>query len=910
MSRSLSLFALGLVLSLPASVQAAASRASFNHVPSEEARAGEVFRIEGSLASTAPFRRLVVKVRGPGEAWEEVELELQYGDLYRATLPASRMVSPGVEYFVEGVQADGDRVPLLASEASPLRLNVAGKGSWAPDKKEPAPEKPAEVKPKCKKGKRCDDARPPEKVEKPVEKPAVVERPVPERTPEPVAHPEPARRDPPVRVEPASDRPSPPRRRTELDEELAVYAAEDASGVAQHLETRSKQSVLTPSVITAAQLQQMGVRYVYEALQNVPGLSVSRDVQGFWRVAVRGVRSDAEVLVLLDGLPLNAFFDGRALGNLPVDTLERIEVSRGPAGLDVGPGDVLAVVSLWTNREAGVRASASGGLYQALDGHLSAAQDVGPLKLFVAGDVASQQGSMRPVAKDGLDTATVVRPKTTTDHRFLVSVGGGAAFTHEAIGSLEVSARLLTESRSALLGAFDVVGADSKLAWELMQGQVAWKKPLGEGGSVGVRVWLTQQATDRLWQMTPDGYQARAGASETLFPDGMLDQVKVGERSLGLDGRLELPLPANNRLVAGVRGAFRSLTGYDWLTNTEAGTNKYLGTTLIRAAGLTYPTEDGKGGRGKAADRLELGLYAADTWTPTDSVTIHAGVRGDVTQLPTVDATGAFTGQGFVPSFGPRVGVAIAPTPDFVARLAYGRSFRAPTVQELAEQVPATDSNQGRFIGNHQLEGAYLDAVEASGEYVQGVGDGKLRMRGTFFYDRFSNPIAMVDSTGNLMPYTNRPEGVQALGIEGDARLELGRRMQVWGNVSWVRAEDLGTPASARLLTDVPQARFNVGLTLPFGPWLLIDLSTSYASERRNASRSVLELIRRYTLPGYSTVMAQLRTEPLFDHLELAVTGQNVFSFDYADDAIRPDRITAGVPRDLVLVFGSAKVRF
>ena len=57
-------------------------------------------------------------------------------------------------------------------------------------------------------------------------------------------------------------------------------------------------------------------------------------------------------------------------------------------------------------------------------------------------------------------------------------------------------------------------------------------------------------------------------------------------------------------------------------------------------------------------------------------------------------------------------------------------------------------------------------------------------------------------------------------------------------------------------------------------------------------------------------VGAALRTEPLFDHVELAVVGQNVFDFDFADDVPRPDRIPSGVPREGVLVFGTVKVDF
>jgi hypothetical protein len=85
---------------------------------------------------------------------------------------------------------------------------------------------------------------------------------------------------------------------------------------------------------------------------------------------------------------------------------------------------------------------------------------------------------------------------------------------------------------------------------------------------------------------------------------------------------------------------------------------------------------------------------------------------------------------------------------------------------------------------------------------------------------------------------------------------------------------------------------------------------TRFASERRNDSRTVLELLRKYTLPPSTIFTVQLRTEPLFDHLVLAVLAQNVFNLDRADDAFRPDRVTGGVPREGLLVFGSARVVF
>jgi outer membrane receptor protein involved in Fe transport len=385
--------------------------------------------------------------------------------------------------------------------------------------------------------------------------------------------------------------------------------------------------------------------------------------------------------------------------------------------------------------------------------------------------------------------------------------------------------------------------------------------------------------------------------------------VTVGARTIGVAGRAELNLPAKNQLVAGLDAQLQSIPNYAYLANYVPGSNLSTG-KLERPDGLRYPTEDGKGGRGPAADRLSFGLFGSDTWTPLDALSIQAGLRVDFMRLPSADSTGTWTGAGLVPSLGPRLGLAVTPFDALVLRAHYGRAWRAPTVQELAETIPNSDSNQGRAIGNPSLTGAYIDLVEGGAEYLQGLGDAKLRLRASAFFEKLSNPIALIDTTGNLVPYTNRPLGVQSYGLEGEARLEVTQRSVVWLNASWQRAEDLGTPATGRLLTDVPQVRLNAGFSLPLGRWLDVDVVLRHASERRNDSRSVLEQIRRYTLPAYTLVSAQLRTEPLFDHLELGVLGQNLFTVDYADDVPRPDRMPGGVPRESLLVFGTARVIF
>jgi outer membrane receptor protein involved in Fe transport len=910
----------GLLIAVLSLAAAAQPRTSFLHDPPAEAPLGKPFVVEGSLVG-GNFARVILRVRGPGEPFQDVPLELQYGDLYRVTLPASRMVPPGIEYYFEGVTRDGDRSAIFAAANQPLRVIVIGDDAPDPVVEEQAAPAP---KPKCKKGKKCKDEPPPaepreakepspkkgewvDTTDKPVER---VEKKEPPARAEPRPEPQPARREEATarREERKVETPQ-TRRQAELAEELALYGAETTAGVAQRIDERERTVPQMPTVLDARQLQQLGVRFVHEALDLVPGLTVSRDVSGFYRVAVRGLRSDPELQFTLNGQPLNNFYDGKALGLLPVDNLERIEIFRGPATVDVGLGNFLGVINLVTRRDAGVRVSGSAGLWEAFDGHANAAGTFGAVTLFGDVDVASQYGVRRPVARDGLDTAAVQRPKSTNDRRFLVNAGLGLSIATEGAGTFDAQGRLLSEDRAALLGLFDAVGPDSRLRWFTVQAQAGWKKTFDDGGFLSVRAWFDQQSTDRLWQLTPDGWQVRASDAATLFPDGVLEQAKAGTRGFGLTARGEFVLPFRNRLVAGASVEQRSLVAYELLANSVPITNVNAG-ELTRPDGLRLPTEDGKGGRGPAADRLGFGFFVGDTWAPVDVVSVQAGLRFDMTQLPRADSFGTWTGTIFTPSFGPRLGLAVTPVRSLVLRGHYGRSFRAPTVQEYAESIPNNDFNQGRFVGNPQLEGAYVDAVELGAEYVQGVGDGKLRLKANGFFERVSNAIVQVDTSGNLMPHANRLLGVQAVGIEGEARLELTRRLSVWLNASWVRAEDLTAPTQSRILTDVPQVRMNGGVSLPLGRWLNVDVVGRFASERRNNSRSVLELIRRYTLPGNATVTAQLRTEPLFDHVELIVLGQNVFNFEYADDAWRPDRVTSGVPRETWQAFLQAKVGF
>ena len=120
-------------------------------------------------------------------------------------------------------------------------------------------------------------------------------------------------------------------------------------------------AITTPasvSVITKDQIARAGYRSVAEALGTVPGFYVTYDLINY-HVAVRGAlggaRSGSRLLkVMIDGVPVpfaqsETYFLGPEF--LPMSSIERIEVFRGPASSLYGAGAYAGAINVVTRQE-------------------------------------------------------------------------------------------------------------------------------------------------------------------------------------------------------------------------------------------------------------------------------------------------------------------------------------------------------------------------------------------------------------------------------------------------------------------------------------------------------------------------------------------------------------------------------
>lgn len=145
---------------------------------------------------------------------------------------------------------------------------------------------------------------------------------------------------------------------TEQVDELLQLSLEDLLAIvvtASKVEQRPEDSPAVVSVITREEIQRHGYQTVGEALGQVPGLASINDYMSF-NLGVRGFYSSIEsssdlVKLMINGQPV-AF---RATGEnffgyelIPIQTVKRIEVVRGPASALYGANAFLGVINIIT----------------------------------------------------------------------------------------------------------------------------------------------------------------------------------------------------------------------------------------------------------------------------------------------------------------------------------------------------------------------------------------------------------------------------------------------------------------------------------------------------------------------------------------------------------------------------------
>lgn len=159
------------------------------------------------------------------------------------------------------------------------------------------------------------------------------------------------------------------------------------------------------SVISREDLENSGARDITDVLRLIPGFDISQDLQFVQGVSLRGNwANEGKVLFLLDGQPMNdLLYQTVALGNrFLIETIERIEIIRGPGSAIYGGSAEYGVINIITRAASslnGVAVFATGGLHASAIGRSNAGVMLAQKNKDLSWDVTAYKG--KAIASDG-----------------------------------------------------------------------------------------------------------------------------------------------------------------------------------------------------------------------------------------------------------------------------------------------------------------------------------------------------------------------------------------------------------------------------------------------------------------------------------------------------------------------------
>ena len=449
---------------------------------------------------------------------------------------------------------------------------------------------------------------------------------------------------------------------------IAVSAHADDTVIQQQLVVTATR-VPTPvldipagvSVIDRQTIEERGYNTLAEALSAIPGVRVSQSggAGGIASVFVRGTNSD-QVLVLIDGMPINDASDPNAQFNFGVDTLgdvERIEVIRGPMAALYGSGAIGGVINLimrkGTQEGVHVIGDLSGGYPAQVRGILNTSGIEGPLDYSLTFESQSQRGYDTTPQRMSIFTGT---PQGYRDRVLTINLG------YTPVDGTRLS--LLLRGRAAKFG-FDNLGFPT----------------FDDANATG----------------TDDTLLGRAGITSKLFGGTLQTSLFAGRlqddrRYLQLLNPLDPNLASQDNRYHGYR------TDIQW--NNTLHLNDLFTSSVLTATDLTFGYE-------YIGDTAKVRVNSVSGGFPfaqnaDASMTTNSGYAGlQTTLLQRLTLTGQIRQDAVLNDmpFTWRLGAVLA-APEILThfKVAYGTAFRAPTLFDRF----GVDSTG--FVGNPTLQ--------------------------------------------------------------------------------------------------------------------------------------------------------------------------------------------------------------
>ncbi|MBN2333544.1 MAG: TonB-dependent receptor [Deltaproteobacteria bacterium] len=605
------------------------------------------------------------------------------------------------------------------------------------------------------------------------------------------------------------------------------------------------------TVITAEQLQRLGVRDLRDVWPLIPGMQEGIATAGYSQLTFRGVRSrGAERLkILIDGHDVNLALTGGGAffySDLAVDYIQKIEVLRGPGSTLYGSDALLGVVNIITNRTVatdGLTTSVRFGTedLQRYNVELKNSFDKlscwGNINYFRThgGEVKVESDILSSSPVNG-DVSRAPGPSSEWVNRTDLSFG-------LETGNWRLQGQYLHHSDGGFFNPGKSLSDQTTLTRDYFWSDLNYSNSFNDDLLfLQAKLFYNGYNHDFDVNLQPPGFQDVNG----VYPDGIYSDQNARVDEGG--GELQLDVHAWAGHLTTIGGELRK----SYLHDAEHHAN-YDPTPLAEKQDVSdrfnWISE---------ADRFFCSIFLQDQWDITPKVSMTLGGRLDYY-------------DDFGNAFSPSIGMVYAPQPEWRLKLSYSEAFRAPSFRELYKLDGGNPS-----MGNPDLDAEEVDSWQASLEWHPGCCF-SAQLSGYWNYFDHMIDLFYDDITG-LAQFENSCK-CRNWGLDLDVRYQLPgllSKVSCFTTISYIDHKK----SNGDDVPGVAQWLGSAGFDWALDRFCNLNMSFFFRDRIEAVEGITLEDVDAYWLTNLAVTVHDLRG--LVPGLDLVLSVHNLFDVDYA----------------------------
>ena len=646
------------------------------------------------------------------------------------------------------------------------------------------------------------------------------------------------------------------------DMSLEELAKVPVSSLATGTETPLDKAAAVVTVITEADISAMGATDLDQVLETVPGIHVGRSNQTYSpKYNIRGITAafNAQTLVLLNGIPVTnlAFGNrGNVWAGMPVKSIQRIEVIRGPGSTLYGADAFAGVINIITKTARDINATKVGvraGSFDTQAAWLEYGENAGDIDIAFTLEFESTDGWKEDLeidAQSGLDSLFMTQASLAPGP---VNTGKEMIESRLDIAYKNTRFRAGYQGRSnigtgvGVAQALDPHGQFSSDRFNADFTHTLNKLSKNWGIESRISYYRNTQQVDKNVLLYPPG--AFGGA----FPKGFIGNPEFKEENARFDFSSVYRGFKNHLTRLGLGTYWGDVYEVSEQKNFNPDGSPKPGVEDVSDTDEVWMQEEG---------RTSYYLFIQDEWQLADNWQLTSGLRYDHY-------------SDFGSTTNPRLALVWASSDNITTKLLYGRAFRPPSINVLFDNPI--------YLGDPDLDPEIIDTYEAAFSHAFSP---DIQYSANVFYYRIKDLMTLVTVNGNQKQWQNVEERT-GYGTEFEINYSPLSNLRLLANYAYQKSED---DKSNSDVGETPNHQIYARGEWEFMPRWHLQAQVNWVGEQKRAFGDT-----RSALDDYTTVDLTLRKLALINSLDLTLSVHNLFDEDVYEASPGP---VAEIPGD------------